>query len=101
MRAATEIHNGPISEPTILLGAYLLPIDPTIQMTESQPKKMKTESHSHGDPLLQAALKHDKDVDAQLRKFVKQEHDRLVSSQRHAVGEKGWFFHDIFPSPVN
>ena len=68
------------------------------KMTGTPKKEMKSESHVHGDPLLQAALKHDEDVDIQLRKFVKQEHEKRASACHHAVGDKSWYFHDIFPN---
>ena len=70
-------------------------------MTDTSPKEMKAESHVHGDPLLQAALKHDDDVDAQLRKFVKQQNEKRVSADRKTVGDKSWYYNDIFPTPVS
>jgi hypothetical protein len=76
---------------------------PTISKREPE-KKITSEFHAHGDPLLEAAVKYDNEVDARAKhkkelKEVYDKHARLVEQGRAGalVGDHSWFSNDIVP----
>ena len=86
-----------------------LPRPPMPVMTATDaPKPMKEEYHHHGDPVLDATMKHDRtqeEAEALHRQSLKEvydEHARLMEHERHGafLGDHTlWYAQDYLPEP--